>query len=322
MLSIIVLATIALALPTSASLGKPVLFKDGIDAHVGASFWANLKPAKVTSDQWSWGWIPQTCRNNAKDNGVSPYDMEVFNVRYADCAMAWVFCRHHRADLSQAEMIDLFGRLPVHERQWVRHVMAFPGNTPGIISAYASNGDIAMQGDTASPMFFQHETTHVLDFYRNNGSSSTAQWKAAIAKDSCVPEDYSNTNEIEDYATIGLMSLYEIITPGGLDPIGNWRCLVNQKNALDAFQRSDMIPGGTCSRRTPNDLNVKMGPAAGLVAQINGPVSPPEGVTLGNLPAPFKVGPHAFQNFVRNETEMRKAKVLQEKWMSEGNRNA
>jgi hypothetical protein len=59
----------------------------------------------------------------ANDNGFSPYDMEVLNVQYTDCGMAWVLCRHNKAEPSQIQMIDIFGRLPVRMRQWVRWII-------------------------------------------------------------------------------------------------------------------------------------------------------------------------------------------------------
>lgn len=71
--------------------------------------------------------IPDRCRdvgNSEKENFPGgPYDIEVFNVHYADCDMAWVMCRHHQADMSKEQMIDLFGRMPVRMRQWIRLVI-------------------------------------------------------------------------------------------------------------------------------------------------------------------------------------------------------
>lgn len=56
---------------------------------------------------------------------------------------------------------------------------------------------------------------------------------------------------MEDYTQVSVLSLYDIVTPGGLDAIGaDWHCLENQKNVLDGFQRTDsMVLGGECTRR-------------------------------------------------------------------------
>ncbi|KZV85503.1 hypothetical protein EXIGLDRAFT_726077 [Exidia glandulosa HHB12029] len=306
-------AAVILALAVSGNaqnLGKPVLFTDGLSPHVDASFWAHLNPTQSTWDQWGWGWIPQSCFDAANSNNVSPYDFEVFNVHYTDCGTAWVFCRHHSASLSQIDMIDLFGRLPVHERQWIRHVVAVPGGG----SAYELNADVVFQGPVGTPSVFQHEVGHAVDFYKNGfQSSGTSQFLNAIQQDSCVPDDYANSNNVEDYTQVGVLSLYEIVNPGGLDPIGaNWRCLVNQKNVLDGFQRDNMIPGGVCDRRWADSTIVKMGPAVPRVKR--GPVGPipqPAGLPV---PGPSKAGPDVYKNLVFNATEKRNAETRQAAW--------
>ncbi|KLU89726.1 hypothetical protein MAPG_08695 [Magnaporthiopsis poae ATCC 64411] len=97
-----------------------------------AGLFANLNAPSSWYDSWEWGWIPDRCcdvGNSEKKNFPGgPYDIEVFNVHYADCDMAWVMCRrHHQADMSKEQMIDLFGRMPVRMRQWIRLVIAMPG---------------------------------------------------------------------------------------------------------------------------------------------------------------------------------------------------
>lgn len=64
--------------------------------------------------------IPDRCRDVANAHNLSPYDIEVFNVHYTDCNDAWIMCRHHKAEVSQDQMIEVFGRLPVKMRSWVR----------------------------------------------------------------------------------------------------------------------------------------------------------------------------------------------------------
>lgn len=66
-----------------------------------------LSPTESHWDQWDGGWIPQDCKSIAEDNGVSPGDMEVFNVYYTDCDQAWVMCRHKDARKSLVDMIDV-----------------------------------------------------------------------------------------------------------------------------------------------------------------------------------------------------------------------
>jgi hypothetical protein len=89
-------------------------------------------------------------------------------------------------------MIDLFGRLPVHERQWIQHVIGVPGGG----SAYERSAVVVFQGPVGVPSVFQHETTHAVDAYISSSQlSETSDWLNAIASDTCVPDDYSNTSK-------------------------------------------------------------------------------------------------------------------------------
>jgi len=58
-------------------------------------------------------------------------------------------------------MIDLFGRLPVHSRQNVRHVIAMPSSSA---HAYSYGDNIAMFGAAATILsVWIHETAHSID---------------------------------------------------------------------------------------------------------------------------------------------------------------
>ncbi|KAH8588179.1 hypothetical protein B0O99DRAFT_730931 [Bisporella sp. PMI_857] len=311
---------------TNAQLGKTPLFEDiPYRNKLSNSFWANLKPTQSHWDQWEWGWIPQSCYNEAVSNGYSPYDVEVFNVWYDDCEYQWVFCRHHNSVNSQIDMIDQFGRMPVHMREWVRHFQAYSVAGKG---AYMYAADIVTQSQ-ATPQQTLHEIGHAVDFYRSgvsggiNARSETSEYRSAVNKDTCVPRPYSNTNVVEDYTDVTALSVYEIVTPGGLDTIGaNWRCLENQKNQIDAFQRSVMVPGGRCTRRWPVSTVVSMGPATGNGRRAVG--KPP--VNPGPMEGQPKVskapveGERIVSSFAEggwNVTESRKAIERQLKWQTE-----
>ncbi|KZV88917.1 hypothetical protein EXIGLDRAFT_722096 [Exidia glandulosa HHB12029] len=257
--------TIALSfisLAQGAAINKPVLFTDGLAPHVDASLLRNLPNTSYTSDVWEWGWTPQSCMDAANAHNLSPYDFDIWNAHYSDCSTPWVFCQHHMASLTMEDLFSYFGRLPVHERQWVRHIIALPGGG----SAYMSNADIVLMGPVKSMSVFQHEVGHAVDMYKNGKQSSlTSNWTNAISQDSCVADDYSKTSAVEAYTQVSILCLYEIVNPGGLDPgIGpQWRCLQNQKDEVDGFQRDAMWPGGSCDRRWRDADIVSMGPATG-----------------------------------------------------------
>lgn len=89
-------------------------------------------------------------------------------------------------------MIDLFGRLPIGERQYITNVIAVPGGG----SAYETSAIVVFQGPVGVPTVFQHEVGHAVDAYHNNEvSSDTQQFKDAINADSCVPDDYANSSK-------------------------------------------------------------------------------------------------------------------------------
>jgi len=56
-------------------------------------------------------------------------------------------------------MIDVFGRLPVRVRGFVRHMVAVPGAD----SAYNDADNILIQGNGAHPTLFAHEAGHSVD---------------------------------------------------------------------------------------------------------------------------------------------------------------
>ncbi|KFY40588.1 hypothetical protein V494_03439 [Pseudogymnoascus sp. VKM F-4513 (FW-928)] len=297
-------AAVLFSSPALAGLGKPTLFSDGLSPHVDSVFWEHLTPTQSTYDRWDWGWIPETCLNHANDNNVSPYDMEIYNVHYTDCGSAFVFCRHNAANLGIVDMIDLFGRLPIHERQYITNVIAVPGGG----SAYETSAIVVFQGPVGTPSVFQHEVGHAVDSYHNDvGSSETDLFKNAINADSCVPDDYANSSNAEDYTQNSVLALYEIVNPGGLDPIGNWRCLENQKNAVSQLQGDAMIPGGQCTFRWADAAIVSMGPATGNGKRAVG-AKPTPGLVAGapgvkEIPFEHKSKVTQYKNLHFNEAQ-------------------
>lgn len=108
-------ATLALAGPD-----KPAM-NPGIDrGRFENDLLNNLHPTHANWDFWGEGWIPKGCKDIALDHGLSPNDFTVFNVHYDDCDTPWIFCRHKNAGADIINMIDMFGRTPVHMRQYVR----------------------------------------------------------------------------------------------------------------------------------------------------------------------------------------------------------
>ncbi|KAH8883536.1 hypothetical protein GQ53DRAFT_882789 [Thozetella sp. PMI_491] len=255
-----------------AQFPKPVLFSDGLSPHVDNVFWQHLAPTHSTWEKWAWGWIPQACKDRVAGTAYNAYDIEVYNVFYDDCSTPFIICRHNQAQMTVINMIDAFGRMPVHDRQWTQHILALPDSgcsagTGGMVTTF--------HGPCYVPSVFIHELTHTLDAFVNektgsNGDahvySTTTPYLNAVSSDSCVPDPYANNSPQEDYAQVSVLAIYEKVNPGGLDPIGAWRCLVNSKNNQGTIIGNAITPGGTCTRRWPDSPAVCMGPAAGCTS--------------------------------------------------------
>ncbi|KAL9039598.1 MAG: hypothetical protein Q9214_004813 [Letrouitia sp. 1 TL-2023] len=129
----------ALSLVDGQRLDKPALTNDLEYLHPGLL--DNLPSVNQNHDKWGDGWIAQDCKNMAEEQGLNAADVETWNVKYDDCGDAWVVCHHKDAQSSLDDLIAVFGRLPVHTRQYVRHVIALPDDGAW---AYNAGGNIAM----------------------------------------------------------------------------------------------------------------------------------------------------------------------------------
>ncbi|KAL8634692.1 MAG: hypothetical protein Q9228_007727 [Teloschistes exilis] len=237
-----------LATSTSAALSKPPLHPN-LD-YLQQGLLDNLHPTHSTWDVWGAGWIPQDCKTMTQNAGLNPLDVETYNVHYDDCSTAWVMCRHKSSPDPLINMIDLFGRLPVHTRQYVRHMIALPDPAGG--HAYNSNGNIALfnriDGDLT---VFIHESGHSLDLlgaYADKPLSSSANWLNNYNQDTAVPDPYAQTNQVENVAQNTVVDSYNLNVPGlfaGVEP--GWQQIFHQFATVQTEQRNAgdlLVPGG------------------------------------------------------------------------------
>lgn len=113
--AIVGLATLAMAGPDKPAMDPPFDRQK-----LSNNLKANLQPTHSTKEYWSPEWIPEGCKNTAKSLNLDPNDFYVFNVKYDDCSEPWTFCRHKDYSQSDDDMIDNFGRMPVHVRSYIR----------------------------------------------------------------------------------------------------------------------------------------------------------------------------------------------------------
>lgn len=160
-------------------------------------------------------------------------------------------------------------------------------------------------------------------------------------------------DNVEDYTQVGVLVLYDIVNPGGLstykiyhpphvsaspksgsntnnttppDGIGaNWNCLNNQKVALEYYQKEDMIPGGTCSRRWADSTIVSMGPATGNSKMVRKEAKAPKpaAALTADMPNVYEINDKhvsqvtTYKNLVFNATEKAAAVERQGAWVSD-----
>ncbi|EEA25516.1 hypothetical protein TMatcc_006255 [Talaromyces marneffei ATCC 18224] len=267
-----VLAAAGPLLATGQTLDKPALTSN-LDYLEQGSL-DHLTPTQSTWDQWGAGWIPQDCKDIANNEGKNPDDFEIYNVHYTDCGDAWVFCRHKDTPIDLVSTIDIFGRLPVAMRSWVRHVITIPSDN----YAYNSNGNIAFFGTTSGNMDVAiHETGHSLDLLGAYGEqlSASQDWLDNYNQDPNVPDDYAQTNQVENVAQNTVISVYDKVVPGGFGSAQpSWNNIFHQYATLQWKAGSQILPGGTCDRHLINSETVSTSNSAAAAAMVNGPKKP------------------------------------------------
>ncbi|KAI4241317.1 MAG: hypothetical protein L6R40_004623 [Gallowayella cf. fulva] len=215
----------------------------------------HLKPTHSTMDRWGAGWIPKACKDIAIRESKNPADFQVWNVHYDDvCLPSTHFCTPPQHLIN---MVDIFGRLPVHTHDYVRHVVSIP-STNGY--AYNLNANVVMFGSTISNLpVFIHESAHSLDVqnaYKDKPLSSSAKWLSGYNQDTHVPDSYAQTNQVENVAQNTVIESYQRNVPGGFCGLNkDCRKIFHQYATVDTEQREAgnlTIPGGKCRKKLPN----------------------------------------------------------------------
>ena len=128
---------------------------------------------------------------------------------------------------------------------------------------------------------------------------------------------------VEDFAQIGVVSLFANVNPGGLDPAfgWTWHCLLNQFTIYNAFQSDSMTPGGVCTRRWADSATISTRAAKTAPGEE---VLPKPGNVLGMpgvfaIPFEVRTDDTVFGTLVINQTEIEAAAVRQDAWAEETN---
>ncbi|KAI4232775.1 MAG: hypothetical protein L6R40_007321 [Gallowayella cf. fulva] len=272
------------ALVSSQRLTKPAL-QPNLD-NLKQGFINNLKPVASTRTPFQAGYIPSDCKKIAQREGFNPADIQSLNIKYTDCSAPWVFCYHKSSNGPLNDLVDRFSRLPVHTRQFSRHIVSLPASSG---HAYNDGGNLVFFGDTLSNINVHiHEAAHSLDligaFYPDKPLSSSAKWINEYNQDSAVPDPYAQTNQVENVAQNAVVTTYERNVPGGffgLNPNANK--IFHQYATVDTEQREAdparlLVPGGTCTGRLANSSPVPISGSATVQAAAAPNVALPAGL--------------------------------------------
>ncbi|KAH7333178.1 hypothetical protein BKA65DRAFT_596779 [Rhexocercosporidium sp. MPI-PUGE-AT-0058] len=238
----------------------------------GNAYWIDklnhITPPNRIIAKRAYGTAPEHCVLTAKDNSFcAPYNIEVFDIYYADCHAPWVVCRctDVPSDYNIDVIADNIGKIPVRARSWVRHYSFYPSNLK--YAAYSTLNDINVFGSWAVSTVLFHETGHNLDKWVANSDpnspaySGTTAWTNQINQDSCWPTQYASTNSAEDFAEVSVQATYEE-NFGGI-PIDT-TCFTHTETTSRNLLRSaiKMVPGDLCLDRITPSTSVCLGPTA------------------------------------------------------------
>ncbi|KAK8069826.1 hypothetical protein PG994_006442 [Apiospora phragmitis] len=163
----------------------------------------------------------------AEQENLNPWEMEVYSVKYDDCDEPWTICRHFSDPSSIAEMVKVFGKIPIGIREYVSTLVTLPNPGAGVAGVAFSLGDIPViyvRYQYFKESLLAHEISHILENYAlmkyGNGTFSTSNWwMGNYSLDAGAVSMYSLTKWQENFAEAGPSTLYDLVVPGGLASI-------------------------------------------------------------------------------------------------------
>ena len=102
------LAAAATTVAAQSGLSKPAIKPSfDLDGSMETQLRNTLPRQPYNFSQWSAGFVPQACKDEATANGVSAADFAVLNVTYSDCDDPWVVCRHKDSPTSVNDILTV-----------------------------------------------------------------------------------------------------------------------------------------------------------------------------------------------------------------------
>ncbi|KAJ7641933.1 hypothetical protein FB45DRAFT_738910 [Roridomyces roridus] len=190
--------------------------------------------------------LPPACSDSVGPTNECTATMSATAITYEDCGDPFVVCRCADANMTMDTIVDRLGRVPVGLRRFVANVVVSSAPLSGS-HAYTNltTGDIHMFGDTTMDVWI-HEVPPF-----DTTPSASQGWAEALQQDTCVPDNYSQTNRVEDFAQLSVIKIYALLHSGNLPPGFNSTCMQNQLTFMDGLSlyNATQLFGNTCAIR-------------------------------------------------------------------------
>ncbi|KAF2760472.1 hypothetical protein EJ05DRAFT_285729 [Pseudovirgaria hyperparasitica] len=274
---------------TKRELDKPVIQPPFYDNKLVPALNESLQTTEHTIDLWANNSIPSICKSAIEEQAVDGVlltsgPVEVFSVTYADCDTPWIMCRHPTASASRQTMAELFGKLPVRHRSFVRHLSAAGGDS----GAYSSGDNVFMAGDSSLAVtVYGHEVGHSLDahfFGNETGFTETDAWLEAYDEDEVVVQDYAQASQAENFAQMVNVAIYTLNFPGGIANLApNWQQFSHMLDLMTNELKDVLTQGGECRNRLENSPLVSK---SGFGSQTSSVLSSESSSTVMTIASP------------------------------------
>ncbi|KAJ7765931.1 hypothetical protein DFH07DRAFT_955597 [Mycena maculata] len=172
-----------------------------------------LPPAYITQSQSID--LPAYCVSFVGNALECSTNMTALQVQFEDCGSGFTVCRCADAEMSMDTVLDRFGRVPVGLHRYAGTIIILSDTSPHVYNI--TTGQTHFFADVQMNSWV-HEMMHAFDFSDPNMEMSAPGWAAAIAADSCVPDNYSLTNRVEDFAQVSVLKVYSLLYGGNLPP--------------------------------------------------------------------------------------------------------
>jgi len=168
----------------------------------------------------------------------------IYKATYADGSSVKI-CACEQPVMDVHYVATKFGVVPKQVRQYTNYITIASADSNLNCAAYSTGASSTYCMRNMDTEVFIHESAHNFDFrgFGGNRASGQAKWHQAINKDSCVPDGYAKTNDIEDFAQV--LVLYMSVAAKGT----RIDCMRNQLAVMESFLPRDKLHANMIPRK-------------------------------------------------------------------------